>query len=133
GLVRGRTFDERDRAGSTPVVVVSRSFADEAWPGIDPIGHQVSSGGMEDSIRWATVIGVVDDVRQAELTREARPTVYLSYRQRPFRTWSMSAALRRGAGTAAALIPAVREAASSIDPNVPVRFATMEQRLADTL
>ncbi|HEU5208139.1 MAG TPA: ABC transporter permease [Longimicrobiales bacterium] len=133
GLVRGRTFDERDRAGSTPVVVVSRSFADEAWPGIDPIGHQVSSGGMEDSIRWATVIGVVEDVRQVELTRDPRPTVYLSYRQRPFRTWSMSAALRPGAGTAAALIPAVREAASSIDPNVPVRFATMEQRLADTL
>lgn len=132
-LVRGRTFDERDRAGSTPVVVVSRSFAEEAWPGIDPIGHQVSSGGMEDSLRWATVIGVVDDVRQVELTREARPTVYFSYRQRPFRTWSMSAVLRPTAGTAAGLVPAVRDLAATIDPNVPVRLATMEQRLADTL
>jgi len=133
GVIRGRTFDERDRAGSTPVVVVSRSFADQAWPGMDPIGHQVSSGGMEDSVRWATVIGVVEDVRQLDLTREARPTIYLSYRQRPFRTWSMTAALRPAAGDAAGLVPAVREAAAAIDPNVPVRFATMEQRLADTL
>jgi len=133
GLVRGRTFDERDRAGSTPVIVVSRSFAEQAWPGIDPIGHQVSSGGMEDSLRWATVIGVVEDIRQVDLTREPRPTVYLTYRQRPFRTWSMNAVLRPVTGSAASLVPSARAAAVAIDPDVPVRFATIEERLADTL
>src|SRR5690606_8897180 len=84
-VIRGRTFDERDHAGSTPVVVVSRSFAEQAWQGMDPIGHKVWSSGMEDSVRWATVIGVVEDVRQHELTREARPTVNTSKRNRPFR------------------------------------------------
>ncbi len=133
GVVRGRAFEERDRAGSTPVVIVSRSFAEQAWPDMDPIGHQVSSGGMEDSVRWATVIGVVDDVRQVDLTREPRATVYLPYRQRPFRTWSMSAVLRPAAGGAAELVPTVREIAARIDPDVPLRFTTIEQRLADTL
>src|SRR5690606_39759873 len=61
------------------------------------------------------------------------PTVYLSYRQRPMRTWSMTAVLRPAAGDAAALVAPVRGAVAAIDADVAVRFATIEQRLARTL
>ncbi|MGH7445638.1 MAG: ABC transporter permease [Longimicrobiales bacterium] len=132
-LQRGRLFDERDRANSVQVAVVSRAFAEQAWPGDDPIGKEVSSGGMEDSTRWATVIGVVDDVRQVDLTRDPRPTVFTSYRQRPFRTWSMTAVLQPVNGDAVALIRPVRQVVTAIDDNVPVRFSTIEQRLSDAL
>lgn len=132
-LLRGRLFASSDHASAPHVAVVNQSFADEAWPGLDPIGREVSSGGMEDSTRWATVVGMVADVRQADLTRAAQPTVYHSYRQRPFRIWSMTAVVRPVNGDAAALTSPVRSVLAGVDANVPVRFGTIEQRLSETL
>ncbi|HET6681428.1 MAG TPA: FtsX-like permease family protein, partial [Gemmatimonadaceae bacterium] len=132
-LQGGRTFTMRDREGSAPVAVVNRAFAERAWPGEDPVGNEVSSGGMEDSTRWATVVGVVGDVVQRDLTRAARPTVYFTYRQRPFRTWSMTAILRPLNGDAAGLTAPVRAAIAALDPDVPAQYATIEQRVQDTL
>jgi predicted permease len=135
-LVRGRLFDERDHADAPHVVVVSSAFAEAAWPGEDPIGKQMTGGGMDDfwdQDRWATVIGVVGDVRQSDLTLDPYPTFYFPWRQRPFRTWSMTIAARSTQGSAAALAPAFRDALRRVDPDVPVTFATIESRLSSSL
>jgi putative ABC transport system permease protein len=134
-LEAGRLFDERDRDGAPPVVIVNRAFAELAWPGDDPIGRQMTSGGMENLPEpvWATVVGVVGDVRQRDLTRPAQPTYYFPLAQRPFRSWSMTAVVEPAAGPPAALAPGVREAARRVDPQVPVAIATIETRVADAL
>ena len=132
-LVRGRLFDERDREDGEHVVIVNEAFAELAWPGEDPIGKQMTGGGMDDywdQEKWATVIGVVGDVRQRDLTRPADPTYYFSYRQRPYRSWSMTATIRPERGRAAALAPAVREAIRRVDADVPVTFSTIEDRIS---
>jgi predicted permease len=135
-LVRGRVFDDRDHAAAPHVVVINSAFADAAWPGQDPIGRQMTGGGMDDfwdKDRWATVIGVVGDVRQRDLTDDPRPTFYFPWKQRPFRTWSMTVTARPSSGDAAALAPSVREAVRRVDPDVPVTFATIESRLSSSL
>lgn len=135
-LVRGRLFDARDRETAEHVVVVNHALAEQAWPGENPIGKRMTGGGMDDywnQKKWATVIGVVGDIRQRDLTRGAQPTVYFSYRQRPFRAWSMTALLRPRAGAPSALSAPVRDAVRRVDANVPVRFASIEQRVSNAL
>jgi ABC-type antimicrobial peptide transport system permease subunit len=83
-----------------------------------------------DQEKWATVIGVVPDVRQRDLTRPADPTYYFYYRQRLARSWGLTAVLRPESGRAAALAPSVREAVRRLDSDVPVSFATIEERIS---
>ena len=132
-LLRGRLFDGRDRAGAGHAVVVSESFAELAWPGADPLGKTMTGGGMDDwwdREKWATVVGVVADTRQRDLTREPEPTYYFTPAQRPFRTWSMTLVVESGAGRPAALAGALRDAAARVDADVPVAFTPIEQKVA---
>ena len=79
-LIRGRLFDETDGA-DRPVVAVTESAAEAYWPGEDPVGQRVASDG--DS--WATIVGVVGDVRQYGLDRAAPEAAYVPVAQSPFR------------------------------------------------
>jgi hypothetical protein len=96
-LLAGRTFDTRDDAAAPHVAMVNRALAEAAWPGESPIGKRLTGGGMDsywDQEKYATVIGVVGDVRQSDLTTPDEPTVYFPYSQRPQRTWVASAVVR---------------------------------------
>ncbi|HUH13971.1 MAG TPA: ABC transporter permease, partial [Longimicrobiales bacterium] len=135
-LLRGRLFDGRDLPDGEHAVVVNRAFAELAWPGEDPIGKQMTAGGMDsfwNQERWATVVGVVADVRQRSLERAPEPTYYFPLRQRPSRSWSMTAVIRPAAGGAGALTRPVRETVRRVDADVPVTFATIEERVSTTL
>ncbi len=135
-LLRGRLFGPSDVAGGAHVVVVNRAFAELAWPGENPIGKRMTGGGMDsfwNQDKWATVIGVVGDIRQSELTSAPPPTFYFPYTQRPTRAFSMTAALLPARGQAEALAPAVRRAVREVDPDVPVRFETIQHRLTQEL
>ena len=133
-LVAGRNFDPTDHEDAPHSVVVNRAFAALAWPGEDAIGKQMTGGGMDDYWNqdvWATVIGVVGDIHQRDVTRDPEPAVYFSYRQRPFRTWSMTAVLVPTQGDAATLAPTVREAVRRTDDDVPVLISTLEESLSE--
>jgi putative ABC transport system permease protein len=135
-LIAGRSFDERDRAGAQPVVLVNQAFADIAWPGQDPVGMQMTGGGMDnfwDQDVWATVVGVVGNMRQRELTQPAAPTYYFPVAQRPFRSWSMTAVIESAADGPPNLGTAVRETIRRIDAQVPVALSTIEARVSNAL
>ena len=70
-LIKGRLFDATDTATSRQVVLVSRSAAQQFWPGVDPIGSSVQFRftGMDYD---AEVVGVVGEVRHEALDRPAR-------------------------------------------------------------
>ncbi len=79
-VARGRVFDERDDAGSTPVIVINRALADRWWPnGQDPIGQKIQIGGSHDEPE-REVIGIVENVRQARLEL-VRQTMYVPFAQ----------------------------------------------------
>ena len=78
-LLQGRYFDDRDRAGSVPSAMVSRTLAERVWPGEDPVGKRFrfdSSGSP-----WRRVAGVVVDLHNQTLTEETDPFVYLPLAQ----------------------------------------------------
>src|SRR5262249_38301349 len=79
-ILRGRAFEERDRAGAERVVVVNQRLAHAQWGDTDPRGRRISTDGGRT---WRTIVGVVGDVRQEGLESEPGSIVYLPLRESP--------------------------------------------------
>src|SRR5579859_5428551 len=77
-LMDGRFFDERDAQDAPQVAIINSAMAKTFWPNQNPIGRRLRPGGAKD---WCTIIGVVDDVKNAGLDRPAGTELYLPYRQ----------------------------------------------------
>ncbi len=125
-VVRGRTFDERDRLDAPHVAVVSESLASATWPGMDPIGRLVQFGNMDGDLRAFTVVGVVADVREGGFDGEIQPTFYANARQRIPPASQMEIVIHTP-GDVRRMLPAVRSAFREIAPELPVRLRTLDE------
>jgi putative ABC transport system permease protein len=114
-VLRGRSFTARDLADSTPVTVVSQSFAMSMFGSENPIGKRTRSWRDEDLLR--EIVGVVGEVRYTGLAdREGLRQVYVPHTQN---SWNlMNVTVRAARGSAAALAAALRREVASIDPNL---------------
>jgi putative ABC transport system permease protein len=128
-IVRGRAFDERDRAGALPVAIISASLVKLKFDSPDAaLGRRLQIGPTDAP--FYTIVGVVGDVKQLSLTGDTAAAIYTPAAQwfSPDRVMSFAI---RASGDAAALTPAVRQAIWSVDPNQPiVRAATMDELVA---
>ena len=93
-LIRGRLLSESDGPDAPHVALVSQSLARRYWPNEDAIGKQIQFGNMDGDLHLLNVVGVVGDVLDNGLDREARPTVYTNYLQRPAATSEFSIVVR---------------------------------------
>ncbi|HEY6464603.1 MAG TPA: ABC transporter permease [Candidatus Acidoferrales bacterium] len=77
-LVRGRTFTPEESKTGAPLAVVSEALARSFWPNRDPLG-QTFALDMNFQGKWQTfqIIGVVKDVRFANITRVDPARAYL--------------------------------------------------------
>jgi predicted permease len=128
-IVQGREFDRRDVASSPLVAIINEKLARTRWPGEDPIGRRLTVGPGGATARWATVIGIVSDIRQMGLDVPPEAEVYFSAAQLgtvgPF-LWPQSLVVRT-TGKPVELTAAVRRAVWSVDPQQPVaNVRTME-------
>lgn len=128
-LVRGRLFTESDGPDGPHVAVVSQSLGRRYWPNEDPIGKQIQFGNMDGDLHLLTIIGVVGDVLDNGLDREARPTVYTNYFQRPAATAEFSFVVRSQSDVAS-LVTAMRQEARALNPEMPTKFETIHQIVA---
>ncbi len=125
-LATGRDFTADDRAGTLPVIIVNRSFAEQTWPGESAIGKRVKVG--DDDLR--TVIGVAGDTRHYMLSETQMLQGYVPHAQRP-QIFTSIVVRVRGGSDPLALARTVREAVWRVDRDQPVwRFRSMEQDLA---
>ena len=62
-LIAGRYFTDQDRADKPLVVIVNQSMAKHAWPGKDAIGKRMHLGNPKKGLPWATVVGIVADIK----------------------------------------------------------------------
>jgi len=65
-LVAGRGFTDLDRKEAAPVALINKAML-RYWDGKDPVGSRISfstQGPPANEPIWATVVGVVGDVRQ---------------------------------------------------------------------
>jgi putative ABC transport system permease protein len=107
-LLRGRSFDHRDRAGTPQVALVNATFARQVFGDEDPVGRRVGTGLDGPSGTWVTIVGVVGDTPQENVAKAVHPEMYRplaqDYRMAP----ASLAVVLRTAGDPAALAPALR-------------------------
>jgi len=136
-LIKGRFFDRRDTAEAPGVVMVNDALARRQWPGEDPVGQSLMSpirfiGPMGRSLMPQTmfqVVGVVANVKNSTLVRDAEPAIYFNFRQFPFRGLHIVA---QGPGDPAQLLAAVRTSVQRLDPNLPLSsLRTLDRIIGD--
>ncbi len=134
-LVRGRFFTEEDTPSTPRVVVVDERMAEQLWPGQDPVGKRIRTGGFDvtPDTPWMTVIGVTGRVRQYTLDGvEPRIAMYHSHKQRPGR--ALNIVVRTGTSDPASAAPAVRAVLKELDPDLPIyNIKTMQARVDESL
>jgi predicted permease len=133
-LLRGRTFDASDRAGTKRVAIINRIAAERFFPGEDPIGKRVWFGGGSNFDRpdsAAEIVGIVGDVAYQPLDeRPMQPDFYTPYLQF---TYASRAVLVRTTGIPASLVPAMRAAVRRTDPGLALyEVRTMDEKLSES-
>lgn len=115
-FLMGRDHSRDDRSGP-PVAVINESMASRFWPD-GAVGHRFKLGNDVEEGPWIEVIGVIQNVKEQGLQREALPAVYLSNLQNPRQ------ALRLVARTEldpAQIVPAVRGSLRDLDAMLPLQ------------
>jgi predicted permease len=78
-ILRGRGFDRRDQAGSSPAAVINETMGRLFWPGRDPLGQYLY---LDDETRPVEVVGIARDAQYIRLGEASIPVVYLTSSQR---------------------------------------------------
>jgi predicted permease len=126
--IAGRDFADENPTG-TKVAVVNRAFAQRLFGKENPIGHEVTGGGVTYQI-----IGVVNDIKSRTLGEDLRPVLFRSLEQtvRADPSFMGYSLLVRYAGDSAMVAGSVRQEIHSLDPTLAVFNAeTMEEHLHD--
>jgi putative ABC transport system permease protein len=111
-LLRGRSFSDAGGTADENRLIVSATMARRFWGDADPIGRQIQAG--PNGI-W-TVVGVVGDVRNIDLSLTPTPTMYISATRYVWPTMTVVIRADERAQAGAVLQQAVKE----MDPQLAV-------------
>jgi putative ABC transport system permease protein len=133
-LLKGRDFDQRDDHKSAPVVIISDTFAQQFFPGEDPIGKRIKPGlstWENDKSQMREIIGVVSDIRNRALNTEPKPVYYLPQSQVPFSELAM---VVKTSNDPRALISSATREVQAMDSDLPVfSVKTMDEYVSSSV
>ncbi|HYL99892.1 MAG TPA: ABC transporter permease, partial [Blastocatellia bacterium] len=115
-LLKGRLFNDLDNEDSTPVAIISDRMAYRYWPHEDPIGRQLTIGDGDGGPKL-TVIGIVGDVRQSDLSLEPYPQLYVPFSQSPL--WETVLVIKTQSEPSK-IANEIRDRVASVDPDQPL-------------
>jgi putative ABC transport system permease protein len=104
--------------GKGAVRIIDETLAKRFWPNQDPIGSEI--GDEKDG--WATIIGVVGDVRDTDLAAESKGMIY-------FPGYFGTTLIIRTKSNPTSFVAAIREEIHEFDSTVPVYDVTAMQDL----
>ena len=135
-VVEGRAFGPQDGAGTPNVVLVNETLAKMYWPKESAIGRRlrVCCGA---NIPWATIVGVVKDVKQGGIDQKTGTEIYFLNDQ----TIAMFGGASRNLNVVVrstlpleSLARVVRETVTSMDRSLPiVQLRTMDDVFAESI
>jgi putative ABC transport system permease protein len=130
-FVEGRSFTERDDAGSPKVVIISKTLARNLFPNESAVGKRLKLINPEQSNEWREIVGVAGDVRYGGLNDSDGWTIYTPFAQTPF-LWNYL--MIRTDGLPETLTQSVRQAVRSVDATVEAAdFRTMDQLISQSI
>lgn len=123
-MIAGRDFDDRDSMAAPKAVIISERMA-RHFDG-NPIGQRLVSGPVT-----AEVVGIVKDIRYANVKDAPREVLYFPLFQRPTPTPAFA---MRYTGDASAIAQLSREAVSRTHPGLTMfRVTTLDAQTRESL
>jgi putative ABC transport system permease protein len=124
-LLSGRTIDEKDIAGGSPVAVINEAAAKHFFLGQNPIGKHIANS--RDMVQ-REIVGVAADVKFNTLNAADVEEMYLPMAQVP---WPNTTLLVRSAANSQSLVRAVRSKIAEVDPSLPVSGISSMEEVVD--
>jgi putative ABC transport system permease protein len=120
-LLAGRTFTYQDSIGGPPVIIIDETLAKLAWPGENAVGKQLQLQPTGSPNAFSEVVGVVEHMRQHDLTRDILHQIYYPIGQG---TPTVMTFVVESELTPVSLVPTVRQTVEEMDPDLPVSKLT---------
>ncbi len=127
-LLRGRFFNADDALNSPRVLLINHALASSVFHDQDPVGQQIVTGLDESSADYATVVGVVGDIRGDSPAQPPSPTIYMPAAQHPGWADDMQF-LVRSPLPPVAMAEALRASLLRSHPEVAVKITTMRDNI----
>ena len=124
-MASGRAFSG-DRQSPEPAAILTESAARLIFPGQAAVGRRIRPLGQP----WHVVVGVVKDIRNAGLTAPPQPELYLVPGHTPEDAVRTAYLAIRASASPATADAFLRQAAASVDPQIPVIVKTLDQQVA---
>ena len=139
-LLRGRFFEEADRAGARPVLIIDEKLARRFWPNQDPIGRRMYRPTdindlltVNEKTVFLTVVGVIADIKLHGLAESSKAVGTYFYPMAQDSSRFVTYAIKT-TGSTDPIPAALRQAIASLDPELPVfDVQTMGQRTEKSL
>ena len=130
-VIEGRGLDDRDGPGAPLTAVINQTMARVYYGNQSPIGRRINpEGGPNKPETYRTIVGVVEDVKNAGLDKPSGTEAFFPALQRGFSTRTVYI-VARSAGDPAGQISGIRAAVRELDPSLPLtQVRTMEEVLA---
>ena len=118
-VLEGRGFEPQDDSDAAmKAVVVNQALAKRFWKG-SPLGRRVNPGFGDPKV-WCTIVGVVEDTKNAGMDKPAGPELYLQVRQvADFLGGNMNYVVRTSTDSLA-IESSIRRVVREMDPSLPV-------------
>lgn len=116
-LLEGRAITDRDTPQGPRVIMISRTLASALWPGESAVGKQLVIDYSAGTYPYE-IVGVLGDLRFRGPRSEPAPEFYLPHAQRSYLILNV---VVKTAGDPRQVMPAIREAMKSVDPQVPAQ------------
>ncbi|HEY4304872.1 MAG TPA: ABC transporter permease [Gemmatimonadaceae bacterium] len=132
-ILKGRAFAITDRTGTGAVVIVNQTFADQFFPGEDPIGKRVAWTGevlkfTPISNEWRTIVGVVRNTQDGGLDAKSRAVIFEPFAQE---FTMLGGLVIRSEGSATDLVSSATKIVHRIAPNAPIENVMTVAQIKD--
>jgi macrolide transport system ATP-binding/permease protein len=114
-IVRGRAFLKSDTANTPRVTVVNEQFARHYWPNQDAIGKRFHLSDLKGPL--VQIVGIAKTTKYLWIAEPPTEYIYLPLTQRPQPRMTL---ITESEPDSAALVPVLRQAVKSLDPNMPI-------------
>jgi putative ABC transport system permease protein len=134
-VIKGRSLDDHDSAGSTRVAMVNERFVQRFFSNVDPLTQRISveelvPGGRNGPPVELQIVGVFHNLRSAG-SREDYTEVVVPFWQSP---WPQTSMVVKTDGDPKSVIKSIAAAVSSVDPDLPLAgVKTVDEIVSESL
>ena len=127
-LAEGRYFSDDEDKSKPLVAVINQEMAKRLFPGENAVGKRIYYD--DDPKRIIEIIGVVNEIQEAQLDAAPRAAIYVPFNQNPTSYFSI---VVRSSQEEDSLLSAMTRVVHRIDPGIAVYAPmTMRQRIHDS-